>query len=68
MQKKIDNKEKVKKIDKQRINEAITPWDTIRVMNDSSSATFNANEKMRTAIQNVMKKNKVIHAFKKSSP
>ena len=63
----FENTKKVNRVDRQRIHEAITPWDTIRVMNESSNETFHTNEKMRNAIQNVMKKNKVIHAFKASS-
>ena len=53
-------------IDTEKIDDAITPWDTVKVFNDSTEDKFEPNKTMKKAIRTVLKSQKIINAMKKS--
>ena len=59
--KQVENNE-----NKDQIDDAVTPWDITRVMNDNADEKLQPNYEMKKAINKVIKKNRVINAFKKS--
>ena len=52
-------------VDTDKIDQAITPWESVHVMNDISDEILGPNKKMKQAIHTVLKSKNTINALKK---